>query len=286
MNVLIVTNAYAQNKSQIHQATRVKDEFENKGISATICKNINLTSIIGGYVNAVKYDACIFFDKDKSTARMLEKAGIKLFNSAKSIEICDDKMLTHIALANENVPMPDSINAPLCYTSNAQPSQEFLDNVATTLSFPLVAKKCYGSLGAGVTLINDYSELYEFESKNILTEHFYQKYINSGGSDVRVIVIGGKVLSAMKRTNKSDFRSNIELGGTGEKFDIDDDVKDLCEKVATLLNLDYCGIDVIFDEHGQFYICEVNSNAFFAGIEKYCDVNVAQAYVEYIINKL
>ena len=286
MKVLIVTNAYAQNKSQTHQATRIKEEFEKMDINATICKNINLTSIKGGYVNAVKFDVCIFFDKDKSTARMLEKSGLKLFNCAKSIEICDDKILTHVALANADIPMPDCINAPLCYTRNAQPSQEFLDNVANSLSFPLVAKKCYGSLGAGVTLIKDGDELYAYESENILNEHFYQQYINSGGSDVRVIVIGGKVLCAMKRTNKNDFRSNIELGGTGEKFDIGYKMKALCERVASILNLDYCGIDVLTDENGNHYICEVNSNAFFAGVEKYCQINVAKAYVEHIIKNV
>ena len=89
----------------------------------------------------------------------------------------------------------------------------------------------------------------------------------------------------MKRKNANDFRSNIELGGKGERFDADENLIALCEKVANLLGLDYCGIDVLTDENGERYICEVNSNAFFAEAERVCGVNIAKKYAELIIAK-
>ena len=96
-----------------------------------------------------------------------------------------------------------------------------------------------------------------------------------------MIVIGGKAVVGMLRKSKGDFRSNIELGGVGEKIQLPKAVIDLAEKVAKLLDLDYCGVDVLIGEDG-YYICEVNSNAFFGGIENVTGVNVARAYAKYV----
>ncbi|MBO5328119.1 MAG: RimK family alpha-L-glutamate ligase [Clostridia bacterium] len=218
---------------------------------------------------------------------MLEKSGVKLFNTAKAIEICDNKMLTHIALANNGILMPNCVYAPLCYYKDAQISNQLINSVESNLSYPLVAKKCYGSLGNGVYLINNRNELIDFENENKLVEHFYQSFIDCGkGEDIRVLLVGKKYLCSMKRTNESDFRSNVELGGKGERFIADQELISLCEKVANILDLDYCGIDILTDKNGVRYVCEVNSNAFFAEAEKVCKVNVAKAYAAHVLNKL
>lgn len=281
----IVVNAYIRNNSQITKANRLAAELKNLGAECEIIKNVNLAEIASGKVLSVKYDGVIFLDKDKASARLLEKNGIKLSNSAKSIEVCDDKMLTHIELANSGIPMPDCIYAPLCYYEDAEISDGFLNGVIDKLGLPLVAKKCFGSLGAGVTLIKSFEELKQYENENKLYAHFYQRFIGKGGEDIRVIVIGGEYVCAMKRKNENDFRSNIELGGKGERYEADEKLIALCEKVAVLLGLDYCGIDVLTDENGDRYICEVNSNAFFAEAERVCGVNIAKKYAELIIAK-
>ncbi len=282
MNCLIVVNAYIKNKSQKMQAERIAEELRLLGAQCELTKNINLSQIQGGKTIAKSYDCCVFLDKDRAAARLLEKCGIRLFNSARAIEICDDKMLTHIEMSNNGIPMPDSIYAPLCYYPDAQISEKFLDCVEK-LGFPLIAKLCYGSLGSGVFKIEDRSALRAFEDRNKLNAHFYQKFIGCGGEDVRVIVIGGKYVCAMKRRNDSDFRSNVEQGGVGEKYSADENLITLCEKVASILQLDYCGIDVLTDNDGKRYICEVNSNAFFAEAERVCGVNIAKKYAELII---
>jgi RimK family alpha-L-glutamate ligase len=248
--------------------------------------NVNLAAIVGGDISAIECDACVFLDKDRAAARLLEKSGVRLFNSAEGIEVCDDKMLTHIALSGHGISMPDTIYSPLCYYPDAEVNGEFLENVASTLKFPLVAKKCFGSLGAGVELIKDFDTLKNYEEENKLIAHFYQKMVGRGGEDTRVIVIGKKVVCAMKRSNKNDFRSNIELGGIGTRVTPDNELVALSEKCAGVLNLDYCGIDILTDESGKKYVCEVNSNAFFAAAEKVCNVNIAKTYAEYIVKSL
>ncbi len=283
MKSLIVVNAYVQNKSQISQAERVAEELQNLGVEAEIRKNFHLSGISGGIVPSADYAFCVFLDKDRVAARLLEKGGLRLYNTSRAIEVCDDKMLTNIALAGSGISLPDCVYAPLCYNDCA-PDVNFLDKTAQRLGFPLVAKTNYGSLGAGVTLINNEKELYSYEERNMKTPHFYQRFIDcGGGEDVRVLIVGGKYLCAMKRRNGRDFRSNIELGGKGEKYQADEELIALCEKAATLLELDYCGVDVLTDKAGKRYLCEVNSNAFFAAAERVCGVNVAAAYARYIV---
>ncbi|MDE6690485.1 MAG: RimK family alpha-L-glutamate ligase [Clostridia bacterium] len=285
MKVLIAVNAYIKNQSQISQSERIAEELKKRGATVEIKKNFALAEISDSVAKAEKYDFCVFLDKDKVAARLLEKSGMRLFNSAAAIEVCDDKMLTNTALANGGFNIPDCIYAPLCYNAVSEINRAFLSDVARKLGFPLVAKTNYGSLGAGVTLVNGEGKLSVYERQNLMLPHFYQKYINCGGEDIRVIVIGGRAVCAMKRRNENDFRSNIELGGTGKNFPLTKELAVLCEEVAQVLKLDYCGVDILTDKSGKLYVCEVNSNAFFAAAERVCGVNVAGTYAEYLLGK-
>ncbi len=284
MKVLVVENAYIKNQSQISQAERIAEELTLLGAAVDIKRNFNLAQISGNRITAQGYDFCVFLDKDRVAARLLEKSGMRLFNPAQAIETCDDKMLTNIALASADFNLPDCVYAPLCYHAESDVNGGFLKEVEKALGFPLVAKTNYGSLGAGVTLIKNAEELKAYEKRNLTLPHFYQKFIDCGcGEDIRVLVVGGKCVCAMKRRNENDFRSNIELGGKGENYPLDSKLSELCVQVAQTLSLDYCGVDILVGKDGKFYICEVNSNAFFAAAEKVCGVNVAKAYAEYMV---
>ena len=78
----------------------------------------------------------------------------------------------------------------------------------------------------------------------------------------------------------------ITAGGTSEKITLDKKWVEIAQNVSKLFDLDYCGIDFLDDGTDTPVICEVNSNAFFEGIEKTTGVNVAKAYVEHILNNL
>lgn len=285
MKVLIVVNAYIRSESHISQSERIAFELRKAGADCEIVKNINLAKIVNGKAKNKEFDKCVFLDKDKASARLLEKSGKNVVNSAYSVEVCDDKMLTHIALCDCGIKMPDTYYAPLCYYADAEIDDGFIGEVGEGLGFPLVAKMCYGSLGAGVYLIKDFDGLKSFEEKHKLQPHFYQKFVGKCGEDIRVIVIGGKYVCAMKRNNPDDFRSNIGLGGHGENFEADNALINLCERVAEILKLDYCGIDILTDDEGNRYVCEVNSNAFFAEAEKVCKVNIAKKFADIVIAK-
>ena len=118
-----------------------------------------------------------------------------------------------------------------------------------------------------------------------LYPHLYQQFIGKGGEDYRVIVIGGKAVAAMKRKNDCDFRSNIEQGGVGINAEITSGLRFVAERAANALGLDYAGVDILSDGE-ELYLCEVNSNAFFSGIERATGINVAALYAEHIVKNI
>lgn len=285
-SIAIIINAYSNLAHSLNQSARLKEEFAKLGAAADVIKNGQAAARIeNGNVAAALagYDACVYLDKDKYLSAMLEKAGMRLFDRHAAVEACDDKMTTFIALAGHGIPVPDTLPAPLCYDADAAPSAALLDAAERAFGYPMIVKESYGSLGRGVYRADDRKQLEELEEKLKLLPHLFQRYISeSAGRDLRVITIGGRCVAAMERRNEGDFRSNIELGGKGTPASIPDEAKRVCEKAAELLGLDYCGTDILLSKDGPL-LCEVNSNAFFGGIESVTGVNIAKKYAQHVL---
>ena len=290
MKGIILTNAYVNTGDIAYQPDRLKFEFEKLGVKIDITpndffpvsvKNGNLTSKLDGY------DFCIFLDKDKYALLGIEKLGLPLYNAYEPITVCDDKMLTYLALANNGIPMPKTLPGLLCFDDNAKIKDSTVNGIITELGLPLIVKECFGSLGKGVYLAKTREELVEICNKIKCKPHLFQEYISeSFGKDIRTIVIGGKVVGSIMRVSNGDFRSNISSGGHGEPYDLPDEMKELAIKIAKILKLDYCGMDFLIGENGKPLVCEVNSNAFFKGFEQVTGINVAKIYAEFILNDL
>lgn len=283
---LILVNAYDRSRHSLNQSERLQAELGKLGVNAHIRRNDYFISTVNENGNLSSetdgYDFCIYLDKDKYVSEMLERCGLRLFNSAAAIRTCDDKMVTFIRLAGQGIPMPETMPGLLCYRADEPVREEILDRIEARLGYPLIAKESYGSLGKGVYKIDNRDELRLVAEKLKCKYHLFQKFVRSScGRDIRVIVIGGECVAAMARKSDGDFRSNLELGGIGTAVTPSPELKALCEKVASALHLDYCGIDVLFGENG-YLICEVNSNAFFGGIEQITHINVAEQYAKYI----
>ena len=288
---LIVINAYLQSKSQFSQAERIKEELLALGVDAEIRRNDGFFALISKEEISAKianeYDFCVYFDKDKYVSEMLEKAGLKLFNSHEAIRVCDDKMQTYIALSGKNIPMPKTASGLLCYHENEPIRKDTVDRVEELFAYPIIVKECFGSQGKGVYMAENRGELVALMEDLKCKPHLFQEAVQTSlGRDVRVILVGGKVIACMLRQSQTDFRSNIELGGEGKAYAPSLAMQTLCERIALTLGLDYCGIDILFGKNDEPIVCEVNSNAFFAGIERVSGVNVAKAYAEHIYRKV
>ncbi len=282
MKTVILINPFLDRESEFYQPRRIKEELERCGVACDVLPNAWLADVgekIGENLTG-SYDLCVYLDKDKYLPRILEKRGMRLFNRAEAVELCDDKMLTHIALAG--LPMPRTFFAPLCYKSGGN-EDEKAGEIGSLLGYPVVVKECYGSFGEQVYLAEDEGELAILSRRLKNLPHLFQEFVaESRGKDLRVICIGGKAVAAMKRTAEGDFRSNLGRGGKGEKVELDGEARDLSERAASLLGLDYCGVDLLFGKKG-YLLCEVNSNAFFGGIERVTGVNIARLYAEYMV---
>ncbi len=288
MKGLVIINGYPAAEKFIRQGERIAKALCNLGVEAQLVKNGEISLCMGEDGTpvcdlAAGVDFAVYLDKDKYLGRGLEGCGLRLFNSAESVELCDDKLRTYQALQGKGVRFIESIPAPLCYTSGAKPSEKFLQTVGERLGFPLVAKKSYGSFGVGVQLVHGYPELREIEGAWLHTPHFYQRYVAAAaGRDIRVLVVGGKALGGMeRRAQAGEFRSNIELGGVGRRVTLTRAMQESAERAAGALGLDYCGVDLMEDERGVL-LCEVNSNAFFEGFEEATGIDVPKAYAEHI----
>ena len=288
MNCLIVVNGYQVAGGVTHQLKRYKEELSKRAITFDIAKNNEVLTLIGNYSiesKLPKYDFVLYLDKDKYVARMLEKFGYRLFNSSAATELCDDKLLTEIELANHGILMPKTISAPLCYADSGD--REFVKKVESELDYPIIVKECFGSLGKQVYLAKNHQELASIYEKLKETPHLYQEFIEtSKGVDIRIIVVGGRAIAWMKRMNDKSFKSNIAQGGHSEKIDLPQKYIEIAELACKVLKLDYCGVDLLLGKIDSPVLSEVNSNAFFEGIESTTGVNVAGAYIDYIVKTI
>lgn len=243
----------------------------------------NEICILNDDVKIEKPDFVIFLDKDINLARKLEKSGFKVYNSAKSIEICDDKAYTSEFL--DDLPMPKTIIAPL----NFKPyiDSEYNEKIFKTLGFPIVIKESFGSFGEQVYLAENISQFLEIQSKVQLKPHIYQEFIeNSSGRDVRIYVAFEKVVLSVLRTNEDDFRANVSTGGNMKLFAPEKSFLELAIKATKKISASFAGVDILFGENNQPILCEINTNAHIKNAFDLTGVNVADFIFEGIINEI
>ena len=289
MNGLIIVNQdLGHNKYKVQ---RFKEEFSKLNVCIDVFVNDGSLAVIRNdriHIKLPKADFILYLDKDIYLARQLEKAGYRLFNKADFIKMCDDKMLTNIACANNNIRTPKTIAGPLFYSPKLKKENlTFLNGAMYELGMPLIVKRVYGSLGMGVYLANTKEELIKIYRKICREPIQFQEYIKeSYGRTMRVIVIDQKVVGGFIRTNPSDFRSNFGPSATSKKATNCSKFFDFAEKIAKTFKIEYAGIDLLFGYNNEPILCEINSNAFFEEFEKITKINVAKKYAAFIVKQI
>lgn len=229
-------------------------------------------------------DFVLFWDKDILLAKWLEKQNIPVYNSASAIEICDDKGKTWLALEEKGLPTPKTLPAPMTYSGVGYTELSFVDDIVKKFSFPLIIKESFGSFGQQVYLVENKSELLkkikELEGKPFL----FQEYIKeSRGKDIRLQVVGDRVVASMYRYSENDFRANITNGGHMKPYEPTFQEKELAIRAARAVGADFAGVDLLFGKNGPL-VCEVNSNAHFINILKCTGVDTSMEIMKYIQN--
>ncbi len=286
----IIINGFLREEKFFSLYSALKQSADKAGLQLELKTNIELMCDIASgktVANETLPPFAIFWDKDVRLAKTLEAAGMKLFNSASAIELCDDKSLTHIALMNR-VPQPKTVLIPLTFPRVGYTDCAFLEKIADYLGFPLVIKQCFGSFGAGVYLARNMEEVKAALMKTAGGAAIAQQYIASSfARDIRAYVVGGSVVAAMLRHNESgDFRANVAQGGKADAYTLSEAQAVLAVKTAQLLGCTFAGVDLLFGENGEMTVCEVNSNAHFAGISAATGVNIADKIIEAVAQRI
>jgi len=252
-----------------------------RGIRLNVFTNSEV--MIGVPLPEEKPDFVLFWDKDILLAQYLESLGIPVFNSSKSIALCDDKRLTYLSLQNSGIPMPKTVIAPFTYDNIGYNSFEFLDQVEAELCYPMVVKEAFGSFGMQVYLVQNHEEmvlkLQEISPKPVIFQEFLSEF---QGTDIRLQVVGNEVVASMLRYSiNGDFRANVTIGGKMQKYTPTKEQCDMAIQATKALGLDFAGVDLLFGPDERPVLCEVNSNAHFKTIFDCTGINVADKIICY-----
>ncbi len=232
-----------------------------------------------------KPDFVIFWDKDILLANYLESMGVPVYNSSDSIAVCDDKRKTHLVLHRAGIPMPQTLLSPMTYNNIGYPDIEFLDQVESALTYPMVIKEAFGSFGEQVYMAQNREQMEQIVQTAGSHELIFQQFIiSSRGRDLRLQVVGDRVTGAMYRYSETDFRANITAGGHMRMYQPSDEEIRLAVCAAKAVGCDFAGVDLLFGENGPV-VCEVNSNAHFKNLMDCCGINTAEEILHYVVQQ-
>lgn len=209
--------------------------------------------------------------------RQFEMQGVWPLNESIAIGRSRDKLRSMQILAKYGLGLPLT-----AYANDPKQAEEIIKAVNGP---PVVIKLLEGTQGIGVVLAETMSsaksviEAFRGANVNILVQEFIKE---AGGTDIRALVIGGKVVAAMKRTGAADdFRSNLHRGGSAEVIKITPEERSTAVRAAKRMGLNVCGVDMLRSNHGPV-IMEVNSSPGLEGIENATGKDVAGMVIEFI----
>ena len=209
--------------------------------------------------------------------RQFEMMGVYPLNESVAITRSRDKLRSMQLLARKGIGLP--------VTGFAHSPDDVEDMLNMVGGAPAVIKLLEGTQGIGVVLAETKKaaesviEAFMGLKANILIQEFIKE---AGGADIRCLVVGGKVVAAMKRQGKDgEFRSNLHRGGSAAVVRLTPEERSTAVRAATIMGLNVCGVDILRSNHGPV-VMEVNSSPGLEGIESATGKDVAGLIIEFI----
>ena len=208
--------------------------------------------------------------------RQFEMMGVFPVNESVAISRSRDKLRSLQLLSRKGVGLP--------VTGFAHSPDDIDDLLESVGGAPLVIKLLEGTQGIGVVLAETRKaaesviEAFMGLSANILVQEFIKE---AGGADIRCLVVGGKVIAAMKRQGaEGEFRSNLHRGGSASLIKLTPEERSTATRAASIMGLNVCGVDILRSNHGAV-VMEVNSSPGLEGIEGATGKDVASIIIEF-----
>ncbi len=211
-----------------------------------------------------------------AVVHQFELMGVPVINDHIAIARAKDKLGCLQLLASRGLPVP-----PTILTRYPRKLQDALRHLGGT---PVVLKLLRGTQGTGVVLAESATSVESVLDAiwSLGEDIMIQKFIReSRGRDMRILVIGGEVVGAMRRTaREGEFRSNIHRGGTGTMVDPTPTLAKLAIDATRIVGLDVAGVDLLESDDGPLLL-EVNASPGFQGLEEATSLDIATRMVEY-----
>lgn len=211
--------------------------------------------------------------------RQFEMGGVWPLNESVAIGRSRDKLRSMQIFAKHGLGLP--------VTAFAHDPKQTEEVMKIAGGAPVVIKLLEGTQGIGVVLgdtersAKSVIEAFRGANVNILVQEFIKE---AGSSDIRIFVVGGKVVASMMRTGaEDDFRSNLHRGGSAKMIKITPEERTTAIRAAKVMGLNVAGVDVLRSNHGPV-IMEVNSSPGLEGIEKTTGIDLAGKIIEFIEN--
>jgi ribosomal protein S6--L-glutamate ligase len=202
--------------------------------------------------------------------------GITVFNPPATLEACVDKYLATSKLAAAGLAVP-----PTAVCQHADAALEAFH----ALGGDVVVKPLFGSEGRGMVRVSDPELAWRtFRTLERTQAVLYlQRFVPHPGWDLRVLVLGGRVLAAMRRHARDDWRTNVAQGGRAESVTPTDAEARLALRAAAAVGTVFAGVDLLprMDEDGH-YVLEVNAVPGWRALAPACGVDVAAAVVRHL----
>jgi len=212
-----------------------------------------------------------------AVVRQFEVQHVYSINESIAITRSRDKLRAHQLLARKGIGQPVT-----SYAHSARATDKLIESVGGS---PLILKLTASTHGNGVLLAETKkaAEALINAFRGIGSDFLVQEFIKeAGGSDIRCLVVGGKVIAAMQRTAvKGEYRSNLHRGGKAELIKLRPNERMLAVKAAAVMGLDLAGVDIVRSARGPLVI-EVNSSPGLEGIEQATGIDIASKIIEYI----
>jgi ribosomal protein S6--L-glutamate ligase len=216
-----------------------------------------------------------------AVVRQFEQMDVYTPNTANGITNARDKLRAMQILSRHDIGMPA--------TAFVRDRADVLPAIERVGGAPVVIKLLEGTQGIGVILAPNTRvaegiiETLQSTRQNVLIQQFIAE---SRGRDIRALVVGDRVVAAMRRTAQGDeFRSNVHRGGSVESVQLDPAYARTAVRAAQIMGLRVAGVDMLEAESGPL-VMEVNSSPGLAGIEQATNLDVAGAIIDYIDNQV
>ena len=214
----------------------------------------------------------------------LEKIGVCMVNNRETIEISADKYRTYVKLQDFGLTQPKTVLIP-----NEDTWEQALESLDS--KFPIIMKTLEGSKGVGVLFIESERQIESLVqllyNQNENVDLLIQEYIKTDG-DVRVIVLGGKIIASMKReVVEGDFRSNVSQGAKVKEYPLTELEVEECLLAAKAIDGSWTAVDFIPSKNPKKkspYILEVNHSPGTEGIEKATGKNIVKEVIDFYSN--